>query len=168
MRRLAVADIWCSVWQCVLSTEWARWSQSPRCIIIGGAFAQTRFLGTSSCILLFVLAPLSSECWSICVLNLSWHWLFFGIDRPQIYCFLMVSLSALVITFLAIAADTANHCVWINGVCFDRPQGGYAWCSKSAQISLPVDARIFCEHNSPGPVHAGILRILGEQYPVAW
>jgi len=44
MRRLAIADTWCSVWQCVLSTEWARWSQSPRCIIIGGAFAQTRFL----------------------------------------------------------------------------------------------------------------------------
>jgi hypothetical protein len=44
----------------------------------------------------------------------------------QAYGFLMLSMGALIITFIALAADTANHCVWINGVCFDRPQGGYA------------------------------------------
>lgn len=42
------------------------------------------------------------------------------------YAILMTALGSLIITFIALAAETANHCVWINGVCFDRPQGGYA------------------------------------------
>merc|ERR1712216_617989 len=41
------------------------------------------------------------------------------------YAILMTALGSLIITFIALAANTANHCVWINGVCFDRPQGGY-------------------------------------------
>merc|ERR1712216_156722 len=41
------------------------------------------------------------------------------------YCFLQVALASLLITILALAVDSANHCVWINGVCFDRPGGSY-------------------------------------------
>ena len=48
------------------------------------------------------------------------------IHAAQAYALLMTALGSLVITFIALAADTANHCVWINGVCFDRPKGGYA------------------------------------------
>ena len=44
----------------------------------------------------------------------------------QAYIFLNTWMVALIITFIVLAVDTANHCVWINGVCFDRPQGGYA------------------------------------------
>ena len=44
----------------------------------------------------------------------------------QAYIFLNSWMLALIITFIVLAVDTANHCVYINGVCFDRPQGGYA------------------------------------------
>lgn len=37
----------------------------------------------------------------------------------------MVTCFALTIAVLCIAANTASQCVWINGVCFDRPGGGY-------------------------------------------
>ena len=47
------------------------------------------------------------------------------IHAAQAYAILMTALGSLIITFIALAANTANHCVWINGVCFDRPQGGY-------------------------------------------
>ena len=44
----------------------------------------------------------------------------------QAYAGLVGSLSALIITFIALAANTAQHCVYLNGVCLDRPFGGYA------------------------------------------
>ena len=38
---------------------------------------------------------------------------------------IMVTCFALTVAVLAIGANTASQCVWINGVCFDRPGGGY-------------------------------------------
>ena len=42
------------------------------------------------------------------------------------YAVLNLALASLVVVFIALAANSANNCVWINGVCFDRPFGGYA------------------------------------------
>ena len=58
------------------------------------------------------------------------------IHAAQAYAILMTALGSLIITFIALAAKTANHCVWINGVCFDRPQGGYVYLESSLDVGL--------------------------------
>ena len=44
----------------------------------------------------------------------------------QAYSAFMTSMTALVITFIVLAAHTAEHCVYMNGVCIDRPFAGQA------------------------------------------